>query len=289
MNADAEDTPEIRARVAEDVLTRFVKLVLLARIGNGTWGEDQGLTSFLVEFPYEDDRDVRIQVNDEREFWGQPTAARTFEAGESIAPTDLKVEVVPAADHLTERFIKGRWVDDAWVLEIRLSVPHPRREGHLYAGEEFAEEAEVAFLAGRLRAFYECAFHAVEHLAIAELLTYPPVARDVATAKSHSAIRSIYQLWARLGNTDVRYATLLTELTNRRTANTYLRGEALGEDVADAAKVIERLREMRVWVREVVVDDGGPSVIRMYAVGEIAAGQLVGTQDMAVRPPRSST
>ena len=42
---------------------------------------------------------------------------------------------------------------------------------HLDAGDEFAEEAEAAFVAGRFRPFYECAFHAVEHLAIAELLT----------------------------------------------------------------------------------------------------------------------
>lgn len=289
MSDDAEDSAEIRTRVAEDILNRFVRLVLLARVGNGTWGEEEGLTSFLVEFPYEDDRDVRIQVNDEQEFWGQPTAGRPFEAGESIGPTDLKVEVVSAADHPTERFIKGRWVDDAWELEIRLSVPHPRREEHLDAGDEFAEEAEAAFVAGRFRPFYKCAFHAVEHLAIAELLTYPPVASDIATAKSHPTIRSIYQLWARLGNTDVRYATLLTQLNDRRTANTYLRGQAEGEAVAEATKVLERLREMRVWVRDVALDDGGPKVIRMYAVGEVAAGQLVGTQDMAVRPPRAST
>lgn len=189
-----DDSTEVRARVAEDILTRFVRLVLFARVGNGTWDEGAGLASFVVEFPYDDDRDVRIRVNDEQEFWGQPTATRSFEAGESIGPTDLQVEVVPPTDHPTERFIKGRWVDGSWELEFRLSVPHPRREEHLQAGDEFVEEAEAAFLAGRFRPFYECAFHAVEHLAIAELLTYPPVASEVATAKSHSTVRSIYQL-----------------------------------------------------------------------------------------------
>lgn len=90
----------------------------------------------------------------------------------------------------------------------------------------------------------------------------------------------------RHGNTDARYATLLTELTDRRTTNTYLRGQAVGESAAEAPNVLERLREMRVWVRAVVLDDEGPKVIQVYAVGDIAAGQLVGTQDMAVRPPR---
>jgi hypothetical protein len=57
-------------------------------------------------------------------------------------------------------------------LSPQLNRPHPQRAAHLEAGLEFAELARVALDKGMLRGFHENAFHAAEHLAKAELLSY---------------------------------------------------------------------------------------------------------------------
>jgi hypothetical protein len=49
MMGDADE--EIQDRLLVDIFNRFLNLVLLARIGNGTWQESSMLSSFHIELP----------------------------------------------------------------------------------------------------------------------------------------------------------------------------------------------------------------------------------------------
>jgi hypothetical protein len=118
----------------------------------------------------------------------------------------------------------------------------------------------------------------------AELLSYAAAVPEVADSKSHGRLRGTYQLWARLGNTEQRFARLLNELDRRRPALTY----CLGDDARDASVAREQqaeLRDLADWVQRVVAGDG-PREIRLYATQDISAGQLVSRDATNIRPPR---
>ena len=183
-------------------------MVLFGRIGNGTWTPETQLTHFQIAFPDDNDDDVLVRTNDEDLYWTQARAAQNFPEGATLTPTDVITTAVPGSATPT-RFINGVLENGQWKLDVRLDRADPRRIEFLAAGTEFAETAFDALKRGNLRAFHENAFHAAELLATAELLTYSFTATEIVDAKSHGVIRSTYQLWAHLENTDARFAKLL--------------------------------------------------------------------------------
>jgi uncharacterized protein (UPF0332 family) len=237
------------------------------------------LNSFHIEFPGDNDLRVRVRINEEDVFWSHSRAAHDLEPGATIQPIDVIVEPLPLPERPAERFIRGVWTGDSWELEIQLNRPHPRRTDHLGAAREFVEAADLLLAKGHLRAFYESAFHAVEHLAQAELLSYAPAAEIVSTAKTHQTVRSTYMLWARLGNTDERFSRLLTALEQVRQATTYLRGEA-ESDPNHSEQQLAVLHEMLDCVAGVVEEGRGRGVVHLLASRDIRAGELVGTADL---------
>lgn len=212
------DVREADDRLAADVLNRFVHLVLFARRGNGTWTDESVLERFYVALQADTDVDALVRINDEEDYWSSPRAARDLDEGKDLTPVDLVVARMPAPAQSPERYISGVWVDERWRIDVRLNRPHPRRADHLAAAAEFAEAAGTALDRGALRAFRANAFHAAEHLAQAELLSYVPAADLIANARTHRSIRSTYQLWARLENTESRFAKLLQDLDDGRAA-----------------------------------------------------------------------
>lgn len=110
---------------------------------------------------------------------------------------------------------------------------------------------------------------------------------EIADSKTHGTVKSTYQLWARLENTDPRFARLLTELGDARKSQTYLRGDR-ATDLEVARARAKMLGEMFEWVRRLVEEGQGPPVIHMVATDEITAGQLIGTGELALKPGRSA-
>jgi hypothetical protein len=270
--------------LAEDVLRRFVQLLLFARRGDGTWPEDSKLTSFHVVLPSGDDEQWWVRINDEPHYWTAPRVVRDFGPDEHIGPEDLHVEPVAAPPVEAERFISGVWNGQTWDITLKLDRPDPSRAIHLDAGLEFAAVADACLERGQLRGFHENAFHAVEHLVKAELLSYAAAIPEVADSKTHGRLRGTYQLWAHLENTEQRFARLLDELEQRRPAITYCVGDdARDESVAQKQQVV--LRDLADWVQRVVAGDGRRE-IRLYATQDISAGQMVSRDTTSIRPPR---
>lgn len=285
--SDEEAADAAEQTLADDVLRRFVHLLLFARLGNGTWTEDSKLSSFHVALPSGDDEQWWVRINDEPHYWTAPRIVRDFGRGETIGPEDLHVEPVAAPRHEPERFISGVWNGEAWDLTLKLDRADPSRMTHLDAGLEFAAVADSCLDRGQLRGFHENAFHAVEHLAKAELLSYSAAIPEVTDSKSHARLRGTYQLWARLGNTEQRFARLLNELDQQRPSMTYCVG-GMARDVSVAREQQVVLRDLANWVQKVVAG-GGRQVIHLYATEDVTAGQMVSRDTTSLRPPQRSS
>lgn len=269
------------------VMRRFVELVIFARTGNGSWRPDAELSRFEVRLKDDTDDGFTVRINDEDCCWSAPVAARDFAEHDTIGPADVLVEQLPLPHGESNRYIRGSWDGTRWNLEMKLSRPHPRRVAHARLGAEFMTSARDALGRDALGVFTENAFHAAEHLALAELLSYDITLREVVDAKSHKTARTTYQTWAQLGNTEQRFARLLTRLDEARGAATYLRGSR-PLDAAEAMQVLADLEDMEAWVAGVVHGDG-PRTISLVATRAIDAGELIGLEDAQIRPSRTAT
>lgn len=280
-DGDAIGGDELQEQLVADVMRKYIDLLLFARLGLEAWSLNSVLQKFEVHLPPDSDVGVIVRINDEDCFWTQPVATRSFSEGESIAPRDLAVKRVLIPEEEPSRYIRGEWDGLRWVVDMKLSTPHPRRTNHFQLGADFVFASMDALTRGTLGVFIENAFHAAEHFALAELLSYEITARIVVDAKSHKTVRTTYQTWARLGNTEDRFARLLTSLDDARAASTYLRGQQ-GINPGWAEGALKDLVAMRDWVRKVVNGDG-PTSIRVVAQRAIAAGELVGLNDTGLR------
>jgi len=117
-------------------------------------------------------------------------------------------------------------------------------EAELDGADEFIDSAESA-LDGPLGPFANVAFPAAEMLARAELLRLPDPTTN--SAKTHGTVRSRYNLWARFGNTDPRFAALLNSLGDLQRKAKYRRSQ-FALTSSEAAEYLETLRKMRKHV-----------------------------------------
>jgi uncharacterized protein (UPF0332 family) len=259
----------------------FVQPVLWARVGNGTWRPDDTLSSFRVVMT---DGAPLIQVNDEDRYWTVPVAARSFAEGEEIAPAELITYQAEAPDHELP-YIAGTRTDGGWELSFDLDRPHPRRLEFLELAGEYVSAAESVLNIGLVRPFIGNAFHAAEHLARAELLCYPITTGETLAAHKHTHVASIYNLWARLGNTDAAFSDLLNKLSSVRPAANYLdKPLAWGEPEAREA-LLELVRFQR-HVEKIAREGERPEIINVISTRDIEAGTLVRDEDAAFRPTK---
>lgn len=162
-----------------------------------------------------------------------------------------------------------------WSIVFDGRYNRARARQHQDAAEEFAAVADTALSKHRLRAFVESAFAAAELLAKAELLALP----DKALLRAgHGTIASSFNLWARLGNTEQRFADLLNELTEARAGARYLRS-SFELSPERARELMEAVRDFVSHVRERLIEEVGaetrPRGYNLIAHRELRAGEPV--------------
>lgn len=146
-----------------------------------------------------------------------------------------------SAGHITA-FSRGSGLD----LVIVGAAMDESITSELTAADEFIDSAERA-LAGPLGPFANVAYPAAEMLARAELLRLPDPRLNAV--KTHRTVRSRYNLWARFGNTEPRFATLLNDLADWQRDAKYKRSKfSLSRDQAEGC--METMKKMRSHAEE---------------------------------------
>jgi hypothetical protein len=172
-------------------------------------------------------------------------------------------------------------------MSYDLSRRHPLADEHLALGADFAASAHEAHAAARLGVALDCAYSAAELLAKAELLSCSPTIETALSARKHAGVVTPYTLWARLGNTEQRFATLLHRLGRLRPAARYLNGELAADEQA-VGQMMETLAEMERHARGVVTGD--PAYRRrryqVIATRELRAGRLARDSDCTIVPQK---
>jgi uncharacterized protein (UPF0332 family) len=178
---------------------------------------------------------------------------------------------------------------DGWGLVFEFGRGgHSNRFEILRLAEAFYTAAELAIESGLLAPFLDLAYSTCELLAKAELLSQRPTVELVLNSKKHAGVASAYHQWADLENTDRRFARLLGQLGNHRSAARY-GARPLAIDLVSAAEIRSLLLEMRNYVRRQVESNPGagePNVFYAYAAREMRAGEVVGTDDFTIIRPR---
>lgn len=133
------------------------------------------------------------------------------------------------------------------------------------------------------RAFVENAFAATELLARAEMLVVPD-ARP-AEARTHKTLKSLYNQWANIGNTEPRFARLLNRLLELRANARHLAGP-LDLSSQEVSNLLVEVGDLRSRVEGLVGEDdpdpASPPQKQLMAVASqpLKAGQIV-TSDSA--------
>lgn len=263
----------------EDFYRKYVHMVLYARKGAGTWSDDDQLSAFTV---YLRDPPV-ICIDDEPHGWSVARTCRSFGPGEQLEFEDVTSDQVPRPAHQPPYFRAVR-TPSGWRADTDLSSPHPASTELLGTAAEFLAAAEHAQRTGALRAFIENAFHAAESLAKVELLSYPVAAAEIEGSRKHPHVQSAYDLWLRLGNTDARFPALLRDLHDLRAAATYV-DKPFALDKKTASEMLRTLRDLAAHAKSIARSTKGRT-INLISTRAIAAGELVSTADVTIRPRR---
>jgi HEPN domain-containing protein len=231
---------------------------------------------------------TKVRLNGEVHGTLKARSTRAVEAGEDISHDDFdgfSEYRLPGEDagatHVTAIAHAG-----GWGVAFDFNARHPRRAEFLAAGLEFAATARESLEAGRRRAFREAAFAAAELLAKAELLSHGPAIEHVEHSRTHGGVRTPYNLWGNLRNTDPRFVKLLNRLDELREPSRYLDGPLRVKPEEDQ-EMLSLLLEMEAHVTKVVGGEfSGP--INVYATRDIKAGELIAPDNHALTPPRST-
>ncbi|HEY5815759.1 MAG TPA: hypothetical protein VIS95_05405 [Solirubrobacterales bacterium] len=238
---------------------------------------EEGSRIWFAQVLFWQDRPPQVRLNEEVQGTLQAEARGPIEKGQEITTEDMGSVsgfLLPEADgdaaHITMLVTATGpcLVFDAAYNTLRI-------QSQLKAADEFLKIAAVAVEHGTLRAFAENAFGACELLASAELLWLPD--KRVMTRK-HMTVRSFYNQWAKLENTDLRFAGLLNRLGELRASARYLRADfELGN--SEASEILSLLGEMRDHVEAVRVKrtlgNRVPRGYRVIATRDMRAGEMM--------------
>lgn len=276
------DWTEVGTNLFTQVWDEYVEPELTRRAQAGQQ-PDESLYRWQVLLPWGKTAMVRLN----REVGGTvaATAARPIEAGEDIAVEDIASvnAYTPCEEDAEVPHVTAFLHRDGWSLAFEFGYRDPRRHEHLQAGLEFLVTAHEAHAAGRLRSFADNAFSAVELLAKAELLSCAPTIEPALVARRHGSVAGPYNLWAKLGNTDPRYAALLNQLGHMRSGARYLNGGFALKN-AEAALMLPVLDEMAEHVRTAVEDVLSERSYQVIAARPMRAGALVKPGDFTLKP-----
>lgn len=270
------------------MLARFILPEHQRRVVEGAWPEGESIVRFQVIFP--EDCPPEIRLNNEVQGTVRAVAARKIEAGQDVMIDDLAgvVDYEPMPEEADIPHVTAFMHRDGWGVTFSFAQGHPSRHGWLELGREFVATAREALAGDRLGPFFENAFAAAETLAKAELLSSRPTVELVLNSKRHTAVSTNYHLWARLGNTEARFAKLLSRLTDLRGSARYLEAR-FDLQQAEAEEALAALAAMEQHVADVVngvTREEDRPVMTVYATRPIRAGELVGAGDYSVRPPK---
>lgn len=283
--------PSVGQALFEDAVDRYLQPELKTRVADGRLAAGTEIYRFQV-LRTEAGSEVRLNKEVGGTIMVRP-AGEMLSAGQEVTIDDIAgvvgYEPRPEdadAPHLTA-FAHG----GGWSLAFKLGSGDPRRTDFLTRANEFAATAREAASSGRLGPFVDNAFSACELLAKAELLSSEPTVELMLGKGSHPAVASAYHAWAKLGNTDQRFARLLKRLEELRGPGRYLDRElALERESID--EILHVLEAMEAHVTEAVRGKTlGPELQSQtfIATRPLAAGQLVTTDDVTIFPPKQST
>jgi HEPN domain-containing protein len=233
---------------------------------------------YMAQMLFWVDRPAQIRLNSEVRGWMRARAARDLKAGEEVATADF-YEITsyrPPEDDEDAAHVTALRHAGGWSLAMSFSYNTARIAQHVEAADEFLATARHALAQGRLRAFAESAFAAVELYAKAELLALP----DERLLKGgHRTVAGNYSLWARLGNTDKAFARLLHDLGDLRREARYLQ-VPLTVTKEQARTMLATIHQMSEHVRDGrptpwVGPDGGRRSINIVAPRAVRAGELL--------------
>jgi len=162
---------------------------------------------------------------------GQQVNLDEMESIENVELTSLD----PNAGHITILAHRG-----GWFIKFDFLYNVARSRMHLEVAREFLDAATSSLERKHFRAFVDNLFSAVELLAKAALLSHD---REILTSKAHGVVHSKFNLWGKLGNTDLRYTSLLNRLSSLRSSSRYLKS-AFNLSPEEALNMITVAEEM---------------------------------------------
>jgi hypothetical protein len=289
---DADERPEpdweaVGNRLSKEMWEGYVGPDLQRRQDAGEWPEAEPLYRWQVLL-HGETSEVRIN----REVRGciavRPRAGMIVEAGQELMVYDVDVisEYIPLPEdadvpHVTA-FLHAR----GWSLAFEFCRRHPLRYEHMRVAREFLNAARHALDQAHLHAFADNAFSTAELLAKTELLSCAPTVELALNARRHGSVAAAYNVWARLGNTDSRFARLLNGLQKLRDPARYLVGE-LTLAAPEAEERMTELDAMHEHVARAIAGDDGRRHYNVIASRVIKAGTVVWTSDYTLWPARA--
>lgn len=279
------ESTEFGDTLFSQALTQYVQPEVSKRLAAGEMKVGDPIYAFLIVL---DGKPPSVLLNGQIPGMFKVKATRAMEAGEEVSRddfTDLQ-EYLPTDEIRAGQYVVALHSRDGWGITFDLNKIHPDARKHFDVGVEFFETAKSSLAEGRERAFAENAHSAAELFARAELLCSVITAERVAPAKSHGQIKSTYNAWGNLGNTDPRYARVLNLLGDERNNARYLRGNKslVG---SKAEEVLAVLDEMRTHVDSILRDGHPPGKqFRAYATKPIKSGELTTDGNISLTPPK---
>lgn len=171
-----------------------------------------------------------------------------------------------------------------WRVDSDLSSPRPASDELLATASEFLASAEQSQRAGRLRAFVENAFHAAESLVKVELLSYPVVAAELEGSRKHPHVQSVLRPVVAPRQHGFAVPAHLRDLNDLRASATYV-NKPFALDKQTASAMLGTLRDLASHAEAIAQSTKGRT-INLISTRAIAAGELVSSADVRIRPPR---
>lgn len=252
----------------------------------GTWGADDVVYRFQVQFLDEDE--VIVRVNDEVKGMLMVKATGPVEEGQDVYMEDFSaISGYQLPDeHAHHPHVTAVFHHETWFMAYQLGHRDQSRHEVLAAGREFLAAAAADLQERRLRPFFDNANSAVELLAKAELLSCAPTIEIARGCGSHRTLSQAYNVWVgHLKNGDRRFSDALNRLAKLRRQGRYLTTE-LEADEDEANEILGVLQDMERHVSHLAEAPmhelpGGFSVL---ATRDLKAGELLGPDAMTVFP-----
>jgi hypothetical protein len=252
----------------------------------GTWGEDDVVYRFQVQFLDEDE--VVVRVNDEVKGVLTVKANGPVEKDQEVYMEDFsEISSYQLPDEYAHHpHVTAVFHHETWFMGYQLGHRDPSRHEVLAAGREFLAAAADDLQANRLRPFFDNANSAVELLAKAELLSCAPTIEIARESGSHRTLSQAYNVWVgHLENGDRRFSDALNRLAKLRRQGRYLTTE-LEADEGEANEILGVLQDMERHVSHLAEAPMHelPNGFSVLATRELKAGELLGAEAMTVFP-----